>query len=89
MLMKSVCTSHACNFQDMGNESQPGLQVVEKLATPLRNIIQAFCIFYLYILAFPIYDWIITMIMGDNKHNNTINMLYSLKKLSYYTLTFP
>ena len=36
MLVRSVCTSQACNFQD---EYQPGLQLVEKLATPLSDII--------------------------------------------------
>ena len=37
MLVRSVRTSHAYNFQDIcGNESQPGLQLVKKLATP-RN----------------------------------------------------
>ena len=36
MLVRSVCTSQACNFQD---ENQPGLQLVEKLATPLSDII--------------------------------------------------
>ena len=35
VLVRSVCTSQACNFQD---ESQPGLQLVEKLATPLSDI---------------------------------------------------
>ena len=36
MLVRSVSTSHACNFQ---GESQPGLQLVEKLITPLSDII--------------------------------------------------
>ena len=36
MLVRSVCTSHACNFEDIrGNESHPCLQVVKKLAMPL------------------------------------------------------
>ena len=30
MLLRSVCTSHACNFRICGNESQPDLQLVEK-----------------------------------------------------------
>ena len=35
MLVRSVYTGHACNFRDMWNESQPGRQLVEKLATTL------------------------------------------------------
>ena len=35
MLVRSVCTSHACNFRICGNESQPDLQLVEKPATSL------------------------------------------------------
>ena len=35
--MRSVRTSHACNFQTCGNESQQGLQPVEKLSTPLSD----------------------------------------------------
>ena len=31
----SAYYSHAYNFRICGNESQPGLQIVEKLATPL------------------------------------------------------
>ena len=36
MLVRPVRTSHACNFQKIcENDSQPGLQLVERLATPL------------------------------------------------------
>ena len=35
--MRSVRTSHACNFQMCGNESQQGLQPIEKLSTPLSD----------------------------------------------------
>ena len=36
VLVRSVRTSHACKFSGYcGNKSQPGLQLVEKLATPL------------------------------------------------------
>ena len=34
VVVRSVRTSHACNFRDIV-ESQPGLQLVEKLVTPL------------------------------------------------------
>ena len=36
MFVRPVRTSHACNFQKIcENDSQPGLQLVERLATPL------------------------------------------------------
>ena len=36
MLVRPVRTSHACNFQKIcENDSQPGLQLVGRLATPL------------------------------------------------------
>ena len=35
MLVRSVRSSHACNFRICGNESQPDLQLVEKLVTSL------------------------------------------------------
>ena len=42
MLVSSVRTSHACNFHGRicGNESQPGLQLVEKLATHLEAMMR-------------------------------------------------
>ena len=54
MLVRSVCTSQACNFQD---ENQPGLQLVEKLATPLSDIIRPqvlkWCLFSAQLLEVP------------------------------------
>ena len=37
VVVRSVRTSHARNFMMCGNESQPGLQLVEKLTTPLQT----------------------------------------------------
>ena len=38
MLVRSLRNSHGCNFQDMSKTSQQGLQLVEKLAMPLKTV---------------------------------------------------